>query len=297
MNSVTLKNKNKLNRVHGADFVFIAILVLMCITVIVPFLNVIAISLSSQEAYLANPAMLLPKDIRFDAYVALLAGVGIWRSLGVTILYVAAFVTLRIVTSLLAGFVLSRRNLKGKRLMIIYLMIPTLFSGGVVPTYLVMTALDLVDNVLVFIIPGCVAVFHILLVKTYIQGLPDAVEEAAKIDGASDIKILFSILAPMSLPVLLTIGMLTAIAKWNDWWTGFMYISSEKLYLLPIQNVVRKLTLEPSTDMRELDISMTDIGDSFKMASIMVVTLPIMIIYPFIQKYFEQGMNIGSVKG
>lgn len=289
--------KKKLNRIHGADYVFIGVLVLMCVTVIVPFLNVISISFSSQAAYLANPAMLLPKDVQLNAYRALLAGIGVWRSLGVTLLYVAAFVALRLVTSLLAGFALSRRDLKGKRLMIVYLMIPTLFSGGTVPTYLVISSLGFIDNFLVFIIPGCVAVFHILLVKTYIQGLPDAVEEAAKIDGASDIRILFSILAPMCIPVLVTIGMLTAIAKWNDWWMGFMYIQ-KKLYLLPIQNVVMKLTGEQSTEeMRKLDISMTDIGDSFKMASIVVVTFPIMCIYPFIQKYFEQGMNIGSVKG
>lgn len=297
-NTVVKVKRSKINRAHGADFVFMAILVIMCLSVIVPFLNVISISFSSQDAYIANPAMLIPKDVQFDAYRALLSGIGIWRSLGITLFYVAGFVALRIITSLLAGFALSIRNLKGKRWLIVYLMIPTLFSGGTVPTYLVITSLGFQNNFLVFIIPGCVAVFHILLVKTYIQGLPDAVEEAAKIDGASDIKILFSVLAPMCLPVLLTIGMLTAIAKWNDWWMGFMYIDSKKLYLLPIQNIVMKLTGEQSsTEMRKLDISMTDIGDSFKMASIVVVTLPIIIIYPFIQKYFEQGMNIGSVKG
>ena len=296
-NTVKVKRK-KLNRAHGADYVFMAILIIMCLSVIIPFLNVFSISFSSQSACVENPAMLFPREIQFDAYRALLAGIGVWRSFGMTILYVAAFVTLRLVTSLLAGFALSRRNLKGKRLLIIYLMIPTLFSGGTVPTYLVISSLGFVNNILVFIIPGCVAVFHILLVKTYIQGLPDAVEDAAKIDGANDMRILFSVLAPMCLPVLLTIAMLTAITKWNDWWMGFMYINSDKLYLLPIQNVVMKLTGEQSTEeMRKLDISMTDIGDSFKMASIVVVTLPIVIIYPFIQKYFEQGMNIGSIKG
>lgn len=297
-NTAIKVKRSKINRAHGADYVFMAILVIMCISVIIPFLNVLSISLSSQSAYGSNPAMLFPKEIQFNAYRALLSGIGVWRSFGMTLFYVAGFVALRIVTSLLAGFALSRRNLKGKRWLIVYLMIPTLFSGGTVPTYLIIRSLGFPNNFLVFIIPGCVATFHILLVKTYIQGLPDAVEEAAKIDGASDIKILFSVLAPMCIPVLITIGMLTAIAKWNDWWMGFMYIDSDHLYLLPIQNVLMKLTGEQSSEeMRKLDISMTDIGDSFKMASIVVVTLPIALIYPFVQKYFEQGMNIGSVKG
>ena len=179
--------------------------------------------------------------------------------------------------------------------MLTSLLIPTLFSGGLIPTYLIISSLGLIDSFFVFILPGCVNCFHILLVKTYIRGLPDSVEDAAYLDGAGYIQLLWHILAPMSLPVLVTIGMLTAIAKWNDWWAGFMYIQ-DNILLLPLQNVVRNLVVEPDVSMRELDISIANFSQSFKMATIVVSVFPIMCVYPFVQKYFEQGMNIGSVK-
>lgn len=296
-NTLSIKNnkKNSLNRLLPADYVFMVILVIACLTVILPFLNVISISMSSDNAVVANPAMLLPKEIQFNAYRALLGGWGIWRSIAMTLLYVVIFVALRIITSLFAGFTLSRHNLPGRKFMLTCLLIPTLFSGGLIPTYLIISSLGLIDSFFVFVIPGCVNCFHILLVKTFIRGLPDSVEEAAYLDGAGYIQLLWHVIAPMSLPVLVTIGMLTAIAKWNDWWPGFMYIQ-DNLLLLPLQNVVRSLVVEPDVSMRELDISIANFSHSFKMATITVTVFPIMCVYPFVQKYFEQGMNIGSVK-
>lgn len=294
---ITMKRnkKNSLNRLLPADYVFIVILTIACLTVILPFMNVMAISISSDNAILRSPAMLFPREIHFNAFVALLGGWGIWRSIAMTLIYVVIFVALRITTSLFAGFALSRQNLPGKKWMLTSLLIPTLFSGGLIPTYLIISSLGLIDSFFVFIIPGCVNCFHILLVKTYIRGLPDSVEDAAYLDGAGYIQLLWHILAPMSLPVLVTIGMLTAIAKWNDWWPGFMYIQ-DNLLLLPLQNVVRNLVVEPDVSMRELDISIANFSQSFKMATIVVSVFPIMCVYPFVQKYFEQGMNIGSVK-
>ena len=295
--TLSIKNnkKNSLNRLLLADYVFMVILVIACITVILPFLNVISISMSSDNAVIANPAMLLPKEIQFNAYRALLGGWGIWRSVAMTLIYVVIFVALRLITSLFAGFTLSRRNLPGRKFMLTCLLIPTLFSGGLIPTYLIISFLGLIDSFFVFVIPGCVNCFHILLVKTFIRGLPDSVEEAAYLDGAGYVQLLWHVIAPMSLPVLATIGMLTAIAKWNDWWPGFMYIQ-DNILLLPLQNVVRSLVVEPDVSMRELDISIANFSHSFKMATITISVFPIMCVYPFVQKYFEQGMNIGSVK-
>ncbi len=287
--------KRKLNRLLPADYVFILILVILSVSVVLPFLNVIAISFSTDMEVGSKPYMIFPTSFHFDSYKVLLSSSGIWRSIGLTVIYVVGYVALNIITSLLAGFAISG-NVPGKGFMLTYLLIPTLFSGGLVPTYLVITSLGLVDNVLLFFIIGCVSCFDILLVKTYIRGLPYSVTEAAYLDGANYLQLLFYVIAPMCVPILATIGTLAAISKWNDWWLGYMYIK-DKTYLWPIQNVIRKLSLEKDpVSMRELGINVSLFTESFQMASIMVVTLPIMCIYPFIQKYFEQGLNVGSVK-
>lgn len=304
--SASMKRKYKksnaftgLNKMNATDYVIMIILVIFALSVILPFMNVISISLSNDDAYRANPSMLLPKNITFKGYAALLGGVAVWRSIFFTIIYVVFFVVLRLLTSLFAGYAISRRNLPGKRIMTTYLLIPTLFSGGMIPTYLILTSLGFMDNILVFIIPGCVSTYHILLMKTYIRGLPDSVEDAAKIDGCNTMQLLFKVLTPMCIPILCTIGMLTAIAKWNEWLFGDLYIDANK-YLLPLQNIIMKLRESSQSDLAEMGFGSTQaqgFQNAFNMASVMVVTLPIMLIYPFIQKYFEQGLNVGSVKG
>ncbi len=285
------------NKLLPADYVFMILLFVFMLTVIIPVLNVVAISMSSDVAINANPAMLFPVDGNLDTYKALLSGAGVWRSIGMTVLYVVVFVSLRILTSVFGGYTISRENLPGKQLLITFLLIPTLFSGGLMPTYMVINELGMVDTIWVFLIPGCVSCFHILLVRTYIKTLPDSVEEAAKIDGASLMQILFLIIIPMSVPILITIGILTALSKWNDWWNGFMYIQNNT-WMLPLQNIVRSLTLEKDTNaMRKLDISISGRLEAFKMTVIVATSLPMVCVYPFCQKYFEQGMNLGSVKG
>ena len=291
--------RSALDKLTCVDYVFMALLVVFAATIVFPFLNVIAISFSSDVGYNENRAMIIPHDFTVIGYKALLGGVAFWRSFLLTILYVACFVILRIITSMAAGYAISKKGVGGRKTMIILLMIPSVFNGGAVPTYLVLLSLGFVDNFLVFIIPACVDAYHILLVKTYLKSIPDSVVEAAQMDGANVVQVLYRILAPMCIPVLMTIGMLAAIAKWNEWYMGDMFIQ-EKTYLLPLQNVVMLIQQSSDSALSGMDI----LGDlnifgyekSFSMATIMVVTLPIMLIYPFIQKYFEKGLNVGSVK-
>lgn len=298
-NQVIKKRRKKFDRMTMADYVFMVVLAVLALTIILPFLNVLAISFSSDIAYNENSAMIIPSDLNVVGYKALLGGIGFWRSFAMTILYVAVFVALRIITSLAVGYAISKKKVGARKAMIVLLLIPSLFSGGAVPTYLIMVNLGFIDNIFVFFIPGCVDAYHILLVKTYIRGLPDAVDEAAEIDGANVLQCLWLVLAPMCVPVLATIAMLAAIAKWNDWYYGDMFIQ-DKTYLLPLQNMV--MTIQQSTDSTLT--SMDVLGDldiagytkAFGMATIMVVTIPIMLVYPFVQKYFEKGLNIGSVK-
>lgn len=282
-----------------ADYVFVIILGLLALSVIIPFMNVISISLSSDVAYNANRSMIFPKDITFVGYKALLGGIGFWRSFGVTVFYVVCYVALRLVSSLIGGYAIAKKGVGGTKAMVILLMIPMLFSGGAVPTYLLLVNLGFVDNVLVFIVVGCVDCYHILLVKTFLRGIPDSMEEAAQLDGANVIQVLFKVLAPMCKPVLVTIGMLAAIDKWNNWYLGDMYIQ-DKNYLLPLQNLVMTIQESSMSSITSMDIfgdlNIAGYQKAFERATTMVVTLPIMLVYPFIQKYFEKGLNVGSVK-
>ena len=293
------KPKKLTNKWLPADYVFVVILALLALSVIIPFMNVISISLSSDVAYNENRAMIFPKDITFVGYKALLGGIGFWRSFAMTVFYVVVFVTLRLVSSLIGGYAIAKKGVGGTKVMVILLMIPMLFSGGAVPTYLLMVNLGFVDNIMVFLIVGCLDCYHILLVKTFLRGIPDSMEEAATLDGANVIQVLFMVLAPMCKPVLVTIGMLAAIDKWNNWYLGDMYIQ-DITYLLPLQNLVMTIQESSMSSITSMDIfgdiNIAGYQKAFERATTMVVTLPMMMVYPFIQKYFEKGLNLGSVK-
>lgn len=285
------------NKLLPADYVFMVILALLAATIILPFMNVISISFSSDVAVNSNPAMMVPHDFQIVAYKAILRSTALLRSMGLTVLYVVAFVSLRLLTSVFAGYALSITGLPGKKVLSTYLLIPMFFSGGLVPTYIIINQLGLMNNVLVLILPGCVNVTHVLIMRTFIKGIPQEMDEAARIDGANTVQLLFRIIIPMCIPALCTIGMIAGIQKWNDWSMAFYYIP-DKTYLYPLQNWVREIVLQlDSTSKNELSIAATQFGSSLKMALIIITTLPIVVVYPFLQKYFEQGLMIGSVKG
>jgi len=181
--------------------------------------------------------------------------------------------------------------------MLLFLLITMLFGGGLIPYYLVIKDLGLIDNVLVHIIPGLVSGFNIILMKNFIQQIPGSLIEAARIDGAGFFRILFQIIAPLSKPILATLALFFGVGKWNEWYTTVLFINDPDLY--PIQNILRQMVVEGNMDTIGSGIVNRPeftLSISIKMAVIVIATVPIMLVYPFLQKHFVKGIFMGSVK-
>jgi putative aldouronate transport system permease protein len=200
----------------------------------------------------------------------------------------------------LTAYPLSKPRLRGRKFFILIFVFTMLFSGGLIPTYLLIRNLHLINTLPVLFLPAMVSVFNMLVIKNYFEGLPDALEESAKMDGASNFRILFQIFLPLSLPVLATIALFYAVAFWNDYFMSMIYINSPELK--PLQLYLKELLASANNvflqlDKIDVDRAMNVSPQAIQAASIMVATVPILLVYPFLQKYFVKGVLLGSVKG
>lgn len=276
------------------DYFLILFFVVLAAITILPFLNIIAISFSGYAAVIKDTGMLWPKDFTVEAY-AIIGSPDIYRSFGMTILYVVVGTVMHLVMCLITVYALSNKNLPGRKVMLIILLIPMLFGGGLIPLYLVIKSLGMLDSIWVFLIPGLVSPYNIILMKNFLLQVPDSLLEAARVDGAGHMTILFRIVAPLSKPILATLALFTGVGRWNDWFTAVMYINDTHLY--PIQNVLRDITMGGSSLAPSIFTSSSYIADvSVQMAVTIIATIPIVLVYPFLQKYFVKGIFMGSVK-
>ena len=259
-----------------------------------PLIYVLIESFRSQE--LVNG---LPTQIwGFAAYEAVLGGSeSILRALGNT-LFVTVVGTLFSVALTMAGaYPLSRHGLKGRSVFLIYVLITMLFSGGLIPFYLLIrNVLHLTDNFLVYILIGGASAFNIFIVKGYYQGISEELHEAAALDGAGEFRIFMYVYLPLSKPIMATVALWVAVGKWNDYMTGLLYVKSHDMLL--IQNVLRDM-LSTATNTSGMGGSSDQmaLSESIKMAAVVISLIPIMCVYPFVQKYFTKGVMLGSVKG
>lgn len=299
---------NKIRESWGSrtfDIVNILFFIVCALVVIFPFFNILAISLTSNAEYMREPFIIWPKDPTMEAYNYLFSTPLIPRAFGVTLIITLSGTALStLVTSMLA-YGLTRNNLRGHKFFMIYLLITMFFSGGLIPNYYNMTkTLGLTNNLLALILPSSVSVFNFIIIRSFFMQLPPSLEESARIDGANDITILFRIIYPLSIPTLATIAMFVAVALWNSWYSAMLYMRSEKLY--PLQLVIRNYVVQEAkpAEMQNMEglrdasgkrIFLNETG--LKMACAMASTVPMLLIYPFIQKYFEKGVTIGAVKG
>lgn len=273
--------------------------------VLFPFFNIFAISLTSNVEYMREPYIIWPQNPTFEAYRYIFGTSLIPRSYLITILItVSATALSTLVTSMLA-YGLCRSNLLGQKFFMVYLLITMFFSGGLIPNYMNITkTLGWSNNLLALIVPHSVSVFNFIIVRSFFRQLPSSLEESARIDGANEWTILFRIIYPLSIPTLATIAMFVAVSTWNSWFSAMLYMRDEKLY--PLQLIVRNFVVHEArpADMQNLEglrdaagnrIFLNETG--LKMACVVSTVLPMVIIYPFIQKYFEKGMTIGAVKG
>lgn len=213
-----------------------------------------------------------------------------------TLFYVIFGTTLSVFLTVMAAYVLSRKWLYGRGFFTIIVTVPMFITGGVIPTYLVMNMLGLIDTVWAVIASGLITTYNIIITRTFVEGIPDALEEAARIDGANDLIILFSLFLPLLKPVIAVDILYYAVARWNEWYKPMLYLRDRSLW--PLQLFLREILVQGEmNDMGGMSSAQVSLAENIKYATIIVSTLPILIIYPFLQKYFVQGVMIGSVKG
>lgn len=268
-------------------FVFLAIMLL-------PFVYVIVSSFESQELVNGIPT----KIYSFAAYQAVLGGSqSIVRALLNTVFVVVVGTLFSLALTMLGAYPLSRHELKGRSFLLVFVLVTMLFSGGLIPYYLLIkNVLHLTDSYLVYILVGGVSAFNVFIVKGYYQGISNELHEAAELDGAGEFRIFMQIYLPLSKPIIATVALWVAVGKWNDYMTGLLYVTSQDKLL--IQNVLRKM-LSKATNTSGMGGSAEQmaLSESIKMATVVVSLIPIMCVYPFVQKYFTKGVMLGSVKG
>lgn len=277
----------------------IVILTLAAISMLFPLLNVLAKSLSSNVAVTSGLVGLLPKDFQLDTYKYVLKDSQVLSSLKVTVLVTAVGTAGSMLVTIMTAYPLSKKDLKGRRVMMLMIMFAMLFNGGMVPNYLIVKSLGLLNNIGALILPNMLNIFNMIIVKSFFEELPESVEESARLDGASNMRILFNIVLPMSLPIIASVGLFYAVDYWNTYFNAVMYIT--KPSLKPLQQYLYDLVTQSSDIMSNstgsIDQMMNISSESVRCASIIVATLPILCAYPFLQKYFVKGLTVGAVKG
>ena len=296
---MTSDGSRAINKFRLSDGIIMLVLTLLCLTCILPFIYLAAKSISSNNAVLAKSVYLIPKDVTFDAYVSLFKDGSMVRSMIYSVIVTLIFTALGMVACTCAAYPLSKKRLKGRTAFTFLLMVPMYFSAGLIPTYLLFKDLKLLDNMWVLIWPLIYSPYNMLIMKTYLQtSIPDSLEESAFLDGASNLQILGRIVMPLSKPIIATLSLFYAVGRWNAYADNQYYIRSDSLKMVQykLYQMVASATEAQTTTLSEA-AAVTSTPEVLQAASIMFVTIPIIIVYPFLQKYFVKGVMVGAVKG
>ena len=279
------------------DVIIYVLLVVVAIICLYPFLNVLAYSMSGYNAVLSQRVTWYPIDIDFSAYERILKDRQIWQSMWATVQVTVLGTGLSLVLTTAAAYALSRMYLPGRTIFSALMLFTMYFGGGIIPTFLVVKGVGLIDKLASVYVPVAVSVYNFIIMRTFFRDLPESLEEAAMIDGATEMQVLFRIVLPLSLPIIATIGLFYAVSYWNEYFTAMLYISDASKYTLQLR--LRTLLIGTQFGGGDAggDSGVQVMTQSLKMASVAVATIPILIVYPWLQKYFVKGMMIGSVKG
>jgi len=280
------------------DIILYILFGILALITIYPFYNVFIVSFSNTKASVEHSPYILPYVFDLEGYKAIMNDVFFFKSLIVTIFVTVVGGTLNMVFSIIAAYVLSRRGLIGRKFLLSLILFTMFFSGGMIPTYLVISDFKLVDNVFSMILPTMLNTYYVIIMKNYFASLPIGLSEAASIDGANALTILLRIYLPISKPFMATFALFYAVERWNGWWSAFLYISNKNIK--PLQIYLREVLVNFNTQLATQAQSMLTqekiFIQSVQMAAIVVTMLPILCLYPFLQKYFVSGIMIGSIK-
>lgn len=276
-------------------YAFIGILSLICL---IPFIHVMAVSVSGNSAVIANNVFLIPKGLNVDAYKTVFGDAAMMRSLVFSVFITVAFTALGMFLTICGAFALSRKRLKGRRVIGILFLITMYFTAGTIPDYILMNELNLINTSAVLILPLAFSAYNLIILRTFMQNsVPQSLEEAAAIDGCNDFMVLFRIVLPLSVPVLATLALFYAVGRWNTFQDALYFIT--KSPLKPLQLKLYELVNASGSQAsvsQEVGAANMQAEEVVKSACIMFATIPIVIVYPFIQKYFVKGIMIGAVK-
>lgn len=295
--------KVKVKRTPGEwvlDILKVVFLATVVIVTVYPFWNIFIISINDATDAIRGGLYFLPRKLSFNSYQEILGRQTFLDSIKVSVARTVIGAPVAVLVTSMLAYSLSRKDLVGRKFWNLLFVFTMYFGGGLVPYYMVLKNIHLLDSFWVFIFPMAMSVYNMILVKSYIDSMPDELFEAAKIDGANDLIVYFRMVLPLSKPILMTIGLFAAIGQWNSWFDAYLYTSSQSLK--PMQSILVEILNQyqtgatTSSQMSNAKAGFTVTPDSIRMAATMVATIPIIMVYPFIQKYFVKGIMLGAVK-
>lgn len=287
----------------SGDKLFYAIntvlLALLALIVIYPLYFIIIASFSDPDAVLGGQVILYPVRVTFEGYAKILQRTDVWRGYLNTIIYTLLTVVLSLAVTIPGGWALSRKTIPGKKFLMIYFIIPMFFGGGLIPFYNVMSSLGLINTIWSIVLPSILSVWNLFMTRTFFESsIPDGLVEAAKIDGAGEFRIFTLLVIPLSKAILAVMALYYAIGQWNSYFNAMIFLQNENLY--PLQLVLKEILIASESTTGgsgETILEQYRTANQIKYVSVIVSSAPVMLLYPFVQKYFAQGVMIGSLKG
>ncbi|TBL71605.1 carbohydrate ABC transporter permease [Paenibacillus thalictri] len=281
---------------YAANYVILTIVALSCL---LPIINMIAVSVSNQNAVASGFVSLWPIGFNLDSYKALMKGTDIFRAFQNSVVITLVGVLLSMLFTIMAAYPLSRKYFWGRKGFTMAMVFTMLFSGGLIPTFLLVKALGLVNSYGALWLPGLISTYNMLVMRTFFENIPAEMEEAARIDGCGEMRLLAQIILPLSLPVVATLGLFYGVGFWNAFMNVLIYINDTKLFNLTV--LVQKMVQSQQLMQQMNNLQPNDVEavtpDSIKSAAVIVMIVPMLVVYPLLQKYFVKGVMIGSIKG
>lgn len=292
-----MAEKDRFNTRAGRVFDVFNVLLMVAVSIValLPFVYVLAGSFATEAELATRPFFLWPETFSLEAYRGIFTSSAFLRALVTTILVTAVGTVIQLLLTASMAFPLSKANLPGRKVIMALVVFTMVFSGGLIPTFLIVKDLGLLNTYWALILPLAINPFSLIIIKNFFQQLPNELEESAKIDGANELQTLRHVILPLSKPVLATFALFYAVGIWNDFMSPLLYLNDNSMWTL--QMFLRQVTVATDLSIVEADPSQLPPAQGIKFAVIIVATLPILLFYPFLQKHFAKGMLIGSVKG
>lgn len=295
MQAAQAQSAKKFKRLTLFDYIVYAIMFLVLLVCIIPFIYMLALSLSSAKAIMNSQVSLWPVELNLQSYIQIFTYPKFFQAYGNTFLYTVGGTVIALFLTLLFAYPLSKKFLRGNKLLMMMVVFSMFFSGGMIPTYLIVNSLQLVGTRWALLLPFAISPFNLIILINFFKGIPQEIEEAALIDGLGYFGILRKIVLPLSISALATIGLYYAVFFWNDWFNSLLYLNSAQYpVMIFLRNIVNG-TMNVGEGAGSAD--RTSLGISVKSAVIIVSTLPIIMLYPILQRFFIVGLTVGSVKG